>query len=194
MRSPPGAACDRVRPHTPNVEGAGLRNLTDVGAQRLWDSFHRMETFTTIVGHQSADEFRESVRTHVEAGSAVCLRIPAKELGRRRLKVQDQHGKEYGIALPRNADLGDGTVLAIDQHRVVLVEAEESKELVLQAVSPEAGIRLGWVAGHLHWKVRFEGDRLAVLLEAPRSEYVKRLGESVGGGSIRIVDVDVDRT
>ena len=145
-----------------------------------------METFHEIVGHHSDEAVHDRLHELEHEGRLVRLVVPTKELGRRRFKAVGSDGVEYGVALPRDQELRDGSVLLIDDSRAVVIEAAEGETLVLRPTSLEGGIQLGWHAGHLHWRVRMEGDTMTVLLDAPREEYLVRIAAWLDSGAIEV--------
>ncbi|GAA2225510.1 hypothetical protein N1031_04515 [Herbiconiux moechotypicola] len=146
-----------------------------------------METFHAIVGHHSDEAVHDRLHELEHAGRVVTLVVPTKELGRRRFKATGSDGLEYGIALPRDQELRDGSVLLFEADRAVVVEAEEGETLLLRPTGLEGAIQLGWHAGHLHWRVRMEGDTMTVLLDAPREEYEVRIASWLESGAIEVV-------
>lgn len=147
-----------------------------------------MKTFRAVLGHRFDENLQKSLLQHEDAGRVIRLQVPEKELGRRRFKAADQHGVEYGVALSREVRLENGAVLELTPERAVVVEAWESEQLELRAVDAEGGVQLGWHAGHLHWRIRTSGDRMTVLLDAPREEYLKRISGCVEQGLIEVVE------
>jgi len=53
-----------------------------------------------------------------------------------------------------------------------------------------AALRLGYHAGNLHWRVRFDGADLMVALEGPEARYRDRLAEFEADGTARIEGVE----
>ncbi len=146
-----------------------------------------MHTFSQIVGHHSDEAIHDRLHELDDAGRVVRLVVPAKELGRRRFKVTGSDGQEYGIALGRDTELRNGSVLSMDDERAFVVEALESETLTLRPTSLEGAIQLGWHAGHLHWRVRMQDDTMTVLLDAPRNDYLVRIASWLDRGAIEVV-------
>ena len=88
-------------------------------------------------------------------------------------------GEELAIALPRDQKLFDGAVLLIDGERAIVVRAATERWLRLEPRSIGDAIELGYHAGNLHWRVRFEGEILFVALEGRPEDYVARLQELI---------------
>ena len=53
-----------------------------------------------------------------------------------------------------------------------------------------AALELGYFAGNLHWRVRFEGERLLVALEGPEEDYLSRLKPFLDVGRARRAERD----
>lgn len=134
-----------------------------------------MRTFTSIVGHVSDDPLREVIERLSIQGKVSWLCVPACKFGRKRFRAVDQNGEGFGVALPRDSQLRDGSVLYVDEECAVVVDAEPTPRLRIRALSVPGALQLGWAAGHLHWKVRLDGCDLSVLLEGPREEYLRRI-------------------
>ena len=111
--------------------------------------------------------------------------IPRADMDRRRLRVTTPKGEDVAIALPREQKLFDGAVLYIDDERAIVVRAEVERWLRLQPSSIAEGIELGYHAGNLHWRVRFEGECLLIALEGPAEAYYARLDNLFAGRRIR---------
>jgi urease accessory protein len=113
---------------------------------------------------------------HLEHHGAVdILTVPPSDVPRRRLRATTRAGTEVAIALPRDQRLFDGAVLLLEPERAIVVRVTEERWLRLQPSSIAAAIELGYHAGNLHWRVRFEGETVLVALEAPVDEYLARL-------------------
>ncbi|MBB1043330.1 MULTISPECIES: urease accessory protein UreE [unclassified Dietzia] len=153
-----------------------------------------MDTFRTLVGHRLEADIHNALSHHEYSGRVVRLIVPQSELGRKRFKAVDQDGIEYGIALPRDVTLRDGSVLELTDRRAVVVEARETEQLHLRALDAEGGIQLGWHAGHLHWKVRMAGQYMTVLLDGPRDDYLVRIEHLLHSGVIEVVESEAGTT
>ncbi|MFD1331890.1 urease accessory protein UreE [Methylopila musalis] len=123
---------------------------------------------------------------HLEHHDAVDeIVIPRADMDRRRLRVTTPKGEDVAIALPRDQKLFDGAVLFLDEERAIVVRAEVERWLRLQPSSIAEGIELGYHAGNLHWRVRFEGESLLIALEGPAETYYARLDNLFAGRRIR---------
>ena len=86
------------------------------------------------------------------------------------------------IILGRDQRLAHGAVLLLEPERAVIVRLSEPVWLCVQARDVPAAIELGYLAGNMHWKVRFEGETLSILLEGDGSQYRARLAELLDSG------------
>ncbi len=108
-------------------------------------------------------------------GRVDTLILPAAELARRRFRATSAAGEEVAVALPRDQKLFDGAVLLLDEARALVVRVDTERWLRLQPRSIADAVELGYHAGNLHWRVRFQGEALLVALEAPVDDYLDRL-------------------
>src|SRR5262245_53950824 len=102
------------------------------------------------------------------------------DLARHRLRVRSSAGNEYGIALPRSQHLSNGAVLVLESDRAVVVRLEEEQWLVLAPRDVSAALELGYHVGNMHWRVRFDADRLMIAVEGNERNYLARLEGFIG--------------
>ncbi len=112
-------------------------------------------------------------------GRVDILTLPSAELARRRFRAMSEAGQEVAIALPRDQQLFDGAVLLLDEARALVVRVDAQRWLRLQPRSISDAVELGYHAGNLHWRVRFQGETLLVALEGSVDSYLERLGTLV---------------
>lgn len=98
-----------------------------------------------------------------------------EDTARRRLRVVTDRGSECAIILSRSERLSHGAVLLLEPERAVVVRVDAAAWLRLEARDRAAAIELGYLAGNLHWKVRFEGEALWVRLDGDVTFYRARL-------------------
>ena len=144
-----------------------------VEAIRGWDDDPLIVARLHALAHRQAVEY-----VHLAIG----------DLDRSRLRVTSDAGVDYAVALPRGTGLADGAVLVLDDHRAVVVRAGTARTLALRAVDVAAALRLGFLAGHLHWKVDQLDDRLLVHLQGPEAEYTARIADLLASGRVERCD------
>jgi urease accessory protein len=120
-------------------------------------------------------------------GAVEVLVVEPIDLPRRRFHAHTDRGTACFVALPRSTPLFDGAVVHLDDHRAIVVQVGEQRWLRL-APAANAALELGYLAGNLHWRVRFEGDCLLVALEGPRETYLARLRDFEQRGKVRIIE------
>jgi urease accessory protein len=94
------------------------------------------------------------------------------------------------VALPRDDVLADGAVLLLEPDRAVVVRAGTPQTMTLRPADTAAALRLGFLAGHLHWKVDQRGDALVVHLDGPEPEYTARIADLLHSGRVEVLAGD----
>ena len=108
------------------------------------------------------------------------------DLARRRFLAKSRRGVELAIALPREERLFDGAILLLEEARAIIVRSEAERWLRLEPHSIADAIELGYRAGNLHWRVRFDGDVLLVPLEGRPEDYAARLEDVISNGRVKM--------
>ena len=116
------------------------------------------------------------------------LWLPRADMARHRLLVRSAAGREVAIALPRSQALFDGAVLQLDPASALVLRAEAERWLRLDPESAEVALALGYHAGNLHWRVRFDGPALLVALDGAPEPYLARLGPLCDRLRVEIVE------
>ena len=141
-----------------------------------------------VIGFASDPELSERLHRLAHEGIVEHLTLERQDIHRRRLRARTDRGTDCLIALPRDDALGDGAVLALDEQRAVVVRLQVERWLILEPAGEAAALELGYFAGNLHWRVRFEGARLLVALEGPEKDYLDRLAPLLRDGRARRVE------
>jgi urease accessory protein len=116
------------------------------------------------------------------------LQLDVHDLDRKRLRATSDAGTDYAIVLPRDSTLADGAVLLLEPDRAVVVRSGAPRTMTLRANDIAAALRLGFLAGHLHWKVDHHDDTVVVHLEGPESDYTSRIAELLESGRVESLD------
>ncbi|MGH9805773.1 MAG: urease accessory protein UreE [Terriglobia bacterium] len=132
-----------------------------------------------VLGSRLEPAFSEQIHQLEHQDAVDLLTVATTDVSRRRLRATTSKGMDIAIALPRDQQLFDGAVLLLDPQRAIVVRVSEQLWLRLQPRAMADAVELGFHAGNLHWRVRFEGESLLVALEAPMSDYLTRLGTLV---------------
>ncbi|MEM7744757.1 MAG: urease accessory protein UreE [Pseudomonadota bacterium] len=146
-----------------------------------------MEMFTGILGSSDDPALAGPLHRLEHIDGVDELRIPRADLARRRLRAVTTKGADIAIALPREMQLFDGAVLRCGSDSALVVRVEAEHWLRVRPADTEAALRLGYHAGNLHWRVRFDGIDLLVALEGPEERYRDRLVDMVADGTCIIL-------
>src|SRR5258708_14493535 len=118
-----------------------------------------------VLGSRLESVFLEEIHRLEHSGAVDVVNIPVADLARRRLLATTRGGEELAIALPRHQKLFDGAILLIDGGRAIVVRAATERWMRLEPRSIGDAIELGYHAGNLHWRVRFQGEVLFFALD-----------------------------
>jgi urease accessory protein len=75
-------------------------------------------------------------------------------------------------------------LLYLAPDRAIIARFGEQESWRLKAVDQAAALKLGWNAGNLHWRVRFDGNCLVVLLDGPLETYRARIRPLLQAGEV----------
>jgi len=140
-----------------------------------------------LVGHRDQPDLAARLHALEHHGAIETLYIPVADIARRRLRLSTDRGTDCAISLDAHETLGDGAVLFLDATRAIVARVGAEQTLRLRPANAEAALRLGWHAGNLHWRVRFEQDVLVVLLDSPVSDYRARLAPLLADGQVAVL-------
>ncbi|MGO4338621.1 urease accessory protein UreE [Labrys sp. KB_33_2] len=138
----------------------------------------------SLVGASTDPGLHEHLHHLEHHGDLEVVKIAVGDLDRRRLLARTERGEELAIALPRDQKLFDGAVLLMEAKRAIVVKAGEQRWLRLLPRAAEEALELGYHAGNLHWRVRFEGRDLLVSLDGPAADYIARIEPLVRSGRV----------
>src|ERR1700686_1193021 len=145
-----------------------------------------------VLGSRLETAFSEAIHRLDHPGGGDVVNPPVAALDPRRLLATTRAGEELAIALPRDQKLFDGAVLLIDGKRAIVVRAATERWMRLEPRSISDAIELGYHAGNLHWRVRFQGEVLFVALEGRPEDYTARLGEMISERRVGVSILDED--
>lgn len=138
-----------------------------------------MRIIAHILGSRLDPEIAHRLHHLDHHGGVDVLTVASADIARRRQRGVTRGGEEIALALPREETLFDGAVLLLEADRAIVVRVGVERWLRLTAHTPGDALELGYHAGNLHWRVRFEDGALLVALEAPPEAYLDRLGRLV---------------
>ena len=149
-----------------------------------------MDVFDAILGDAADPETAAALHRLDHRGRLDSLVLPRSDLARRRLRARTEAGAEVAVALPRSERLFDGAVLRLDEAGALVVRVEAETWLRVRPENAAAALTLGYHAGNLHWRVRFDGDDLLVAVEGPEESYRARLEPLTLDGRAIVLGVD----
>ncbi len=140
---------------------------------------------TGIVGDASDPDIGERLHGLSHAGRVEYVSLDRADMSRRRLRATTDKGTDCAIVLPRSARLFNGAVLHLDDERAVVVRMSEEEWLAIAASDAASALELGYLAGNMHWRVRFQGTVLEIALEHAEEAYLSRLAPLLDSGRAR---------
>jgi urease accessory protein len=112
------------------------------------------------------------------------LVIESAGIQRRRFRATTSRGADVALALSRDQSLYDGAVLVLEENEALVVRVTTPRWLRFVPCSAAAAIELGYSAGNLHWRVRFDGEALLVAMEGSADSYRARLEGLIDAGKV----------
>lgn len=137
-----------------------------------------------IVGDRADPDIADRLHRIEHVGRVEILSVAPADMARKRLRGVTDAGTECAIAIPREASLVDGAVLLLESRRAIIVRSKDQRWLRLRPMSPAAALELGYHAGNLHWRVRFDGADLLVAIEVPVARYLARIATLTDRGLV----------
>ncbi|MGJ4899952.1 urease accessory protein UreE [Bradyrhizobium sp. HKCCYLS2058] len=137
-----------------------------------------------ILGRASDKAYAGRIHALEHRGGIELLFVPPADAGRKRFRLTTDRGTDCAVSLDRDEELIDGALLHLDTERAIIARFGEQQVLRLKARDEASALKLGWHAGNLHWRVRFEGDSLVVLLDAPIETYRARIKPLLDVGEV----------
>ena len=142
----------------------------------------------SVIGNISEPDMAELVHRVGHHGHVEVLEVSGDDLERHRLMKTTRSGLTVAIALPRDQKLSDGAVLHLDDHRALIVRAGEQRWLRLRPASAADALELGYHAGNLHWRVRFDGEMLHVAQDGDARIYLDRIAPMLSEHRVSLVE------
>jgi len=137
-----------------------------------------------VIGNEKEPIYRAHLGALEHSGGLEYLFVPPDDAERRRFRVTTDRGTDCAVNLDRDEMLSDGALLHVDETRAVIVRFGAPRIWRLRPADLAAALKLGWNAGNLHWRVRFEGDAIAVPLDRPVEEYRARITALLASGEV----------
>jgi len=147
----------------------------------------------TIIGSMGEVDIADRLHHLSHHGKIETLTLKHEDLARHRLTARTDAGREVAVVLPRQLKLYDGAVLHLGDEYAIVVRAGEQKWLRLRTGDLATALELGYHAGNLHWRVRFDHGDLLVACDGPEENYLSRLDTFLANGRADIVEEGQER-
>lgn len=134
-----------------------------------------MITINHILGNCHDPELSNSIHELSHQHKVEYIILDRANLQRRRFRILTDQGTDCAVTIPRDEKLSNGAVLMLNQERAIVVKMSEDQWLSLQPKDLESAIELGYFAGNMHWRVKFEKLHIDIALESPEQVYLDRL-------------------
>lgn len=141
-----------------------------------------------IIGKESDPTYRPMLHQLEHANGIELLFVPPADASRKRFRLSTDRGTDCAVSIDRDEELTDGAVLYIDPQRAIIARFGEQEVWRLRPRDAAAALKLGWNAGNLHWRVRFEPGCLAILLDGPLHTYRARIMPLLEDGDVEELD------
>ena len=143
-----------------------------------------MRLIDRVIGGRLDEAIAERLHRLEHRGAVDTLVIESAAIERRRFRATTLRGAEVALALPRDQTLYDGAVLVLEPDDALVVRVTTPRWLRFVPRDAAAAVELGYSAGNLHWRVRFDGPALLVALEGAPEAYRARLQALIDAGKV----------
>ncbi|WP_158810350.1 urease accessory protein UreE [Beijerinckia sp. L45] len=143
-----------------------------------------MRLIDRVLGGRHDDGIAEPLHRLEHRDAVDTLVIESAAIERRRFRATTTRGADVALALPRDQSLFDGAVLVLEPDDALVVRVTTPKWLRFVPRDAAAAVELGYSAGNLHWRVRFDGPTLLVAMEGPAESYHARLKGLIDAGKV----------
>lgn len=148
-----------------------------------------MRLIDRVLGGRHDEGIAEPLHRLEHRDAVDTLVIESAAIQRRRFRATTTRGADVALALPRDQSLYDGAVLVLDANDALVVRVTTPRWLRVVPRDSAAAVELGYSAGNLHWRVRFDGSALLVAMEGSAESYRARLQDLINAGKV-VVEED----
>ena len=128
---------------------------------------------------RAASSAMAGIAVGVPVGIGVIVVLGFDDRHRRRIAMTGLRGTRFLLDLPAAVALRDGDGLALEDGRVIRVEAAPERLAEIRCASPADLVRVAWHLGNRHLPTQFAGDRLRIREDHVILDMVRRLGAEV---------------
>ena len=128
-----------------------------------------------VLGHSHDSNLSDQLHNLSHQNKVEYIVLDYANLQRRRFRAKTDKGTDCAIAISRDNKLSNGAVLLLEDDRAIVVKMAEDQWLSLKPKDISVAIELGYFAGNMHWRVKFENEQLDIALDSPEEIYLDRL-------------------
>ncbi len=143
-----------------------------------------------VLGHSHDSNLSGQLHDLSHQNKVEYIVLDHANLQRRRFRAQTDQGTDCAVVISRENKLSNGAVLLLETDRAIVVKMAEDQWLSLQPKDISTAIELGYFAGNMHWRVKFENKHLDIALDSPKEIYLDRLKDFFDQNKITIADHD----
>ena len=145
-----------------------------------------------IKGNEADPQTARKLHEIEHRGELHTLILASEDMQRHRIRGTTEQGLECAIALPRDVSLQDGAVVHMGEDLAIVVRARPTRWIAMRPRDAAAALELGYVAGNMHWKVRFDGERIEVAQWGTEADILNRVRHLTETGQVSIESAGVD--
>lgn len=144
-----------------------------------------MITVTQILGTASSPSIAPQLHELQHQGRVEYLVVDRAGMLRRRFRGTTDKGTDVAIALA-DSRLGNGSVLLLERDRAIVLRMREEQWLKIVPRDLDAALEVGYFAGNMHWRVRFDKGGFWIALDAPIEDFTSKLAAFISSKRIEI--------
>lgn len=144
----------------------------------------------SVIGHMHDPKISSALHDLSHQNKVEYIVLDHSNLQRRRFRIKTDQGTDCAISISRENKLSNGAVLLLENDRAIVVKMSEDKWLTLRPKDVSSAIELGYFAGNMHWRVKFENECLNIAIESPIEIYLERLKDFFDQNKITLSNHD----
>ena len=147
-----------------------------------------MLKLTKVLGNAAEPALADRLHDVSHHGAVEYITLSKEDTARRRFRALTDRGADCAVVLSRADRLENGAVLLLEHDRAVVVRLDAPRFLEVRPRDAAAALEVGYLAGNMHWKVRFAGSVLFIQLDGDRAEYLARIRALIRAERVQVVE------
>lgn len=128
-----------------------------------------------ILGHSHDPKLSGQLHDLSHQNKVEYIVLDYPNLQRRRFRTKTDQGTDCAVSISREKKLSNGAVLLLENDRAIVIKMSQDQWLSLKPKNMSSAIELGYFAGNMHWRVKFEKECLYIAIESPEDVYLDGL-------------------